>query len=309
VEGCFPGVNERAFKVNPDVWMRGAQPQQFAEFLLELVKVANAELEPVHAIVLPETALRLRFAEAVAKVLASEPDLDLFVTGVVAGGDGHARNSAAIYRFANGKVIQSSFQSKHHRWCLNEDQIRRYHLGHVLDPHHKWWEQIDVNYRSCYVMLFRPEATLSVLVCEDLARYDPVLTVMNAIGPNLVIALLMDGPQLEQRWPGRYATVLADDPGSSVLTVTSLGMVARSSMPGEQQKREIALWKRPDGQAKALKLPHGDHALLLTLTSRSVEQYTLDGRGDGGQTVRFELGAAHGIRHPDPTPEWLGRVP
>jgi hypothetical protein len=80
-------------------------------------------------------------------------------------------------------------------------------------------------------------------------------------------------------------------------------------MPGEQQKREIALWKRPDGQAKALKLPHGDHALLLTLTSRSVEQYTLDGRGDGGQTVRFELGAAHGIRHPDPTPEWLGRVP
>jgi hypothetical protein len=52
---------------------------------------------------------------------------------------------------------------------------------------------------------------------------------MNAIGPNLVIALLMDGPQLENRWPARYATVLAEDPGSAVLTVTSLGMVRRSN--------------------------------------------------------------------------------
>jgi hypothetical protein len=50
----------------------------------------------------------------------------------------------------------------------------------------------------------------------------PGADVMNAIGPNLVIALLMDGPQREHRWPGRYATVLADDPGSAVLTVTCL---------------------------------------------------------------------------------------
>jgi len=33
-------------------------------------------------------------------------------------------------------------------------------------------------------MTFRSYAALSVLVCEDLARYDPVLTVMNAIGPS-----------------------------------------------------------------------------------------------------------------------------
>jgi hypothetical protein len=152
--------------------------------------------------------------------------------------------------------------------------------------------------------LFRPAATLSVLICEDLARYDPVLTVMNAIGPNLVIALLMDGPQLEQRWPGRYATALAEDPGSAVLTVTSLGMVVRSAMPGDSESREIALWKEPNGRARPLKLPKGDHALLLTLTSEMVEQFTLDGRGDGEHTVHFGLGAAHGIRHKDP-PKWL----
>lgn len=30
----------------------------------------------------------------------------------------------------------------------------------------------------------------------------------------------MDGPQLGSRWPGRYAGVLADEPGCSVLTFT-----------------------------------------------------------------------------------------
>jgi hypothetical protein len=306
-QGSFPGApKQRTFTIDPGVWVRAATPQDFAEFLLTLIDAADPELEPVHAVVLPEMALKLDFADAVAEILRARSKLDLFVTGVISGPEAKARNSAAIYRFGNGRLLQKSFQSKHHRWGLNESQIRRYHIGHVLDPHCRWWEQIDVSYRGCHAMLFRPRATLSVLICEDLARYDPVLTVMNAIGPNLVIALLMDGPQLEHRWPGRYATVLAEDPGSAVLTVTSLGMVARSMMPGDAQSREIALWKEPNGKARSLKLPHGDHALLLTLTSRLVEQFTLDMRSDGTATVQFGLGAAHGIRHPDP-PAWLGR--
>jgi hypothetical protein len=307
IDGRFPGgPNERAFTLNPDAWMNQATPLEFADFLLGLVEAAAPELEPVHAIVLPETALRLNFANQVAEILASRSALDLFITGVVAGKGKDPRNSAAIYRFFDKDVISASFQSKHHRWLLNKDQIRRYHLGHVLDPSCKWWEQIDVSYRHCYVTLFRSQATVSVLICEDLARYDPVLTVMNAIGPNLVIALLMDGPQLEQRWPGRYATVLADDPGSAVLTVTSLGMVLRSAMPGEPENREIALWKEPNGRARSLKLPKGDHALLVTLTNDWVEQFTLDGRSDGATTLEFALGAAHGVRYRGSLPNWVG---
>ena len=131
---------------------------------------------------------------------------------------------------------------------------------------------------------------------------------MNAIGPNLVVALLMDGPQLEQRWPGRYATALAEDPGSAVLTVTSLGMVERSRNPGDAQNREIALWKEPNGRARVLKLSEGSHGLLLTLTNRLVENFTLDGRGDGKMSMQFALGAARGVTHPDP-PAWIGPVP
>jgi hypothetical protein len=178
------------------------------------------------------------FAEKVAEALARNTNLELFITGVSAGTAGTYRNQAATFQFANHEILLGSFQSKHHRWFLNGEQIRRYQLGHVMDPQYIWGEQIDVGFRNCYVTLIRPGATLSVLVCEDLARQDPVLSVMNAIGPNLVIALLMDGPQLEQRWPGKYATVLADDPGAAVLTITSLGMVARSSMPGVEKRRE-----------------------------------------------------------------------
>jgi hypothetical protein len=295
------------FSLNPDVWMRGASPAQFANFLCELVATAEPELERVHAIILPETALRLKFADKVAEILAKKTRLTLFLTGVVSEWDGK-RSQAAFYSFDGGEPVAWWNQSKHHRWCLDGEQIRRYQLGHVLDPHSKWWEDIEVSYRECYVMLFRQRAALCALICEDLARYEPVLTVMNAIGPNLVVALLMDGPQLEHRWPGRYATVLADDPGSAVLTVTSLGMVARSTMPGEPQHREIALWKEANGRARTLSLPQGHHALLLTLTSRLVEEFTLDGRGDGRQTVQFGLGAAHGIKHGKP-PKWLGSVP
>jgi hypothetical protein len=45
---------------------------------------------------------------------------------------------AAVYRFFERQVASTSYQSKHHRWLLNGDQIRRYHLGHVLDPNRKW---------------------------------------------------------------------------------------------------------------------------------------------------------------------------
>ena len=299
---------DRAFKLDPGIWTAATTPREFADFIIGLIKRAHTEMEPVHAVVLPETALMNDFAAQIAGLLAAESDVELLLTGTLHRDDGRTRNSASMFRMLSHSVVQKSSQSKHHRWCLDGDQVKRYHLGNVLDPQARWWEAIEVSYRHCFTTVFRPGAALSVLVCEDLARYDPVLTVMNAIGPNLVLALLMDGPQLEHRWSGRYATSLADDPGSAVLTVTSLGMIARSSMPGETISREIALWKEPGGKAVPLKLPKGDHALLLSLTSRRVEQHTLDGRADGGSTVRFELGAAHGLRHPTPPP-WLGFVP
>jgi hypothetical protein len=151
--------------------------------------------------------------------------------------------------------------------------------------------------------VFRPGASVCTLVCEDLARSDPVQPIVRAMGPNLVIALLMDGPQIEARWPGQYAGVLSGDPGSSVLTLTSLGFLRRSVMPGEHEPREIALWKDPRGGARALRLPEGAHALCLCINTSSTTNWTLDGRSDHGQTVELSLGAVTAVRHRAP-PTW-----
>ncbi len=56
----------------------------------------------------------------------------------------------------------------------------------------------------------------------------PGATILRAVGPNLVVCLLLDGPQSKERWSTRAAAALADDPGSSVLTLTSLGMLRRA---------------------------------------------------------------------------------
>jgi hypothetical protein len=119
-----------------------------------------------------------------------------------------------------------------------------------------------------------------------------------------VVALLMDGPQFAWRWSGRYATVLADDPGSAVLTLTSLGMVQRSGMPGAEAKRIIALWKEPLGEARELELPSGAHGLVLSISQAWETNYALDGRSDHGGTSGLSLTGVHAIKAAAP-PQWL----
>jgi hypothetical protein len=284
-------------------WMdhegKPAAAQHIAAVLDVLIKAARKESREVHGMILPEAALLNWQADEVAVELAKlHPDLELFISGTVIqeANDLKPRNCAYTARLYSGSVMDSWSQYKHHRWCLERGQIVRYHLGSVLDPQLRWWEKIDVSNRTCVFSVVRWGASLAVLVCEDLARFDPVLPVLSSVGPSLVVALLMDGPQLERRWPGRYATVLADDPGSSVLTLTSLGMIRRSTMPGESDQSQIALWKEAGDVAKELRLPTGAHALLLSLTTTGERQVTLDRRNDEGATRRFRLSGARAVR-------------
>ena len=57
--------------------------------------------------------------------------------------------------------------------------------------------------------------TIVSLVCEDLAQNDDVAEVIRSVGPTIVSTHLLDRPQLTSRWSARYASVLADDPGSA----------------------------------------------------------------------------------------------
>lgn len=271
-------------------WLTEFSSRDFASFLLGLIGFAHQEVDVVHAIVLPELALDFDIAQAVAKELGAHTKLEFFITGIAYPGEHGTINGIYTCLFSDRKILLEWTQPKHHRWKLDASQIRRYHLGNTLSPQYDWWEKIDIHDRACYFYVFRPGAVLTALVCEDLARTEPVQPVIRAIGPNLVIALLMDGPQLQTRWANRYATVLADDPGSAVLVLTSYGMVRRSVDPGEPEPNIIGLWKDPmANQTVELKLPAGHQALLLTLVSRRKTEYTLDGRPDEDGSVKLNL--------------------
>lgn len=273
--------------------------EELQSFLENVLSVAEKTVNRVDGVILPELALDVRTALDVAATMKRR-GVEIFVTGVMP-----ERRNALFAHFDHGR--NSWTQAKHHRWRLDGRQVRRYQLGHALDPATRWWEDIDLGEidaigdksregtRAVHFVEVRPGAVACALICEDLARHDPVHPVVRAVGPTLVIALLMDGPQLAKRWPGQYASVLADDPGSSVLTLTSLGMLRRSVLPGEPDPRTIALWKDASGEARELELPRKAHGLLLSLNGAKTEETTLDGRTDSGQTVNYSLGAVHAV--------------
>lgn len=176
-------------------------------------------------------------------------------------------------------------RGKHHRWCMDRGQLKSYSLSHRLSPDRLWWEGIDLLPREMLFVEFTAGSVLSTLVCEDLARIDPCQVALRAVGPNLILVLLMDAAQVPTRWSFQYAGVLSDDPGSSVLTLTSYALIERSSFSEGHTSRSVAIWREPGGSPRSIELPVGYHAMLVTLGRESRSERTLDGRSDTGDTA------------------------
>jgi hypothetical protein len=269
--------------------------QVLDELLLPLITEARKKTRHgVHGIVIPECALSEELADALAIALVTA-DIHFFVTGILSKDveTGKPRNIAKTYVIdkANMGVVPLE-QSKHHRWRLNVAQNEQYALDFHSKSHaNKWWEDIDVSERKLPFFAFRRDMSMAVLICEDLARSDPAMSVIRAVGPNLVLALLMDGPQIPQRWPGRYATVLAEDPGSAVLTVSCTAMVDRSNSTfiGSSKKRAVGLWRDTDENMQAIELEDKSVAVMLTLKPSIQKQHTLDARSDNFSCHKLTL--------------------
>ena len=186
-------------------------------------------------------------------------------------------------------------QRKHHRWSLDEAQIYQYHLGGVLHPHVRWWESMEVPRRSIQFVEVA-ELTLTALVCEDLAQNDEVAELIRSVGPTIVMTVLLDGPQLNSRWAARYASVLADDPGSGVMTLTAYGMVQRSRPHGHEASTLIALWKDTSTGIREIPLEAGAHAVLLTVCTDRATRRSADGRIPVDNGTRCFDVAVHQVR-------------
>lgn len=252
----------------------------------EACKRAREKNGRVDAIVLPECSTRCGDAARISQ--ATE-------TIVIAGvGEGEKRKAVNRVEFAlpYGGGIAVYSQGKHHRWKLDRSQIVQYGLASQLALNRTWWESFEIETRELFFTAISEATTLAVMICEDLARPDPAAEIIRAVGPSLVIALLLDGPQLLTRWPARYATVLEQDPGSSVLTLTSLGMALLSRRPDQPPSRVVGLWKDSrSGPAKELWIPDGACGLLLSLSYEWVKEYTADGRHDQYRGANKSRGA------------------
>ncbi|MDB6124675.1 MAG: hypothetical protein JWQ71_3668 [Pedosphaera sp.] len=250
-------------------WING----KFREVLMKL----KSKGQDIHGIILPEGSFpsKEEFSAAHSVVWEYFPNA-FFLVGIAEPNkiaDGLAQNYLQYAVPIGGDVVCLYSQSKHHRWRLDESQIKRYQLD-SLDRGQIWWESIDISKRRIQFFSAKSWLTFCFLICEDLARQEPVAPLVRAIGPHLVVALLQDGPQMIQRWPNRYAGVLADDPGSAVLTVTSVGMIKNCST---SQPFKIGLWcdRR---NTKELELEKGATAVLLKLASKRTPEFSADGR-------------------------------
>ena len=271
--------------------------------LKTLLKNARKMVDRIDGVVFPELALTVTEYLKIREHLMQE---NIFlICGLRAPAKNFLRVDIPVPSRVTNKITYRNMghtQNKHHRWFLDERQIVQYGLGSCLNIDRKWWEHTSIEERELIFIALDEWLTICPLICEDLARQDPVAEVVRAVGPNLVIALLMDGPQLTSRWPARYATVLADDPGSSVLTLTSLGMCSLCRPPSIQTpSRAIGLWKDANtGIAIPIQLPSDADGVILSLSSTLRNEWAADGRDDQESTAYPALSGMHFVSSKDP---------
>jgi hypothetical protein len=298
------------FSIVPD-WMRRAPQKHLEKWgesqgIEQLVKFVTALIadQPegvINGIVFPEGALTEAAFKAIAKTILSEPKWNsiALLTSGITDWDGKPGNFVATAMRSPGSSFWQTWfaRAKHHRWSLNANQLKSYALSNRLPPHRVWWENIPLTPREMLFTEFSKGSILTSLICEDLARIDPCQAALRAVGPNLTLVLLMDSAQISSRWPAQYAGVLADDPGTSVLTLTSFGLLRRSNLSDGHASRAIALWREPlGGGARQIDLPVGYQAQLLSLRRERHREVTLDGRGDGTSAVIWKLAGVVPIR-------------
>ena len=315
------GRNWGLFEVEQN-WLKGyhsrGRPERvvdgLAAFIEDLAGVAINQhyASRIDAIVFPELALNYTVFQGLQRELSRRlPQLELIITGLSDNGP----SDSDTYRQGNFVGVSrcrrsptsafTTIREKHHRWCLDSPQIKAYGLGGVLNPELTWWEDIDLLSRRVDFTAFRKNSVLAAMICEDLARVDPCQEVIRSIGPNIVVALLMDAPQLPTRWPARYATVLAEDPGSSVLTLTSRGLMTHQhhELDGKHRSQDasdrvIALWRdNYHGYPIPLSCPSEAHGIWLKLWSAPVAASSLDGR-ENHSGVRWTYAQHHSLSTP-----------
>lgn len=261
-----------------------AQRKEFVSDCTLLLEDAKKETASVNAVVLPEYALDYELFDELCNALKkTAPKLEFVISGSSGNCDNQKANTllTRVWRKRKNDTYITNSRRKHHRWRIDRNQVDTYGLGTVLNPEVKyWWETTPIGQRELYFHRFRESSTFAALICEELARSDTCHDILRSVGPNLVFALLMDGPQIPGRWSAQYAANLSDDPGCAVLSLTSYGLVERSNRMLDCGSESIALWRDDTGRTVTINMPPGEGArgVLLSLWSEHLNDQTITGK-------------------------------
>ena len=287
-------------------WIEGRRESSLLDDTVKLFRAAWAESGPVNGVIFPEYALSYGVFDRLCDRLFEEGvnlskgtgsasrrrGLEFVISGASGNCEGQPGNTVLtrVWREGDRDKYMTNSRRKQQRWRLNRAQIESYGLGTTLSPRiSNWWENTPVGQRKLYFHKLRRDSLFCALICEELARSDVCHDILRSVGPNLVFALLMDSAQIPTRWPAQYATALADDPGSAVLSFTSYGLVERSNRTRKDGSRSIALWKDDTGTLRTIDMPAGDgpRAVLLSLWSETINDQTIFGKRSAVRAWRY----------------------
>lgn len=272
--------------------------------LREVIRSARQHTEKIDLLVLPECALADSTLDAF-ELVCREESVGAYIAGVRSHPTDHATRATNTVCFgiredsARSGRTRTTFtrlrHHKHHPWCLDRNQIEAYHLGGALHPSVPHWEDIAIGPKRATLVTFGGYVTVMPIICEDLARQDALSDLVRAVGPNLVVTILMDGPQLRSRWAAKYASVFGEDPGCAVLTLTSMGMIDRWATGRDRGFSTVGLWTQRQESPREIKLGEDSRAVLLSVAVDAESDVTIDGRVEDWGTATLRLGGIHDI--------------
>ncbi|WP_417681666.1 hypothetical protein [Roseibium sp.] len=279
-------------------WLEREKFSKFLSVCSELIRECIDEHgKSVHAIALPELALNQKSFEefsVLAKKMA--PSLEFIISGSSENCEPQPKKGNYIWirkyvaRKEGRHSTEDGFfdisQSKHHRWKLDGGQILDYSFEHGADGGlselESYWENFSGRAREVNFLAFRQNSAFCGVVCEDLARSEPCHEIIRSVGPNLLFGLLMDGPQIEQRWGAKYASLFAADHGCAVMTISSRALVAKSQEKRETDKNFSVLYFRSPYMKNSLpfECPDPNSAVFLRLVpdTNAKPRLLIDGR-------------------------------
>jgi hypothetical protein len=141
--------------------------------VVRLYEAATKVVGRIHGVVFPELAMTPGQHKTLRTEI-SEKRQSFLIAGVASKGKAAPDSNYVTIEFPTpAGVVTLGPQHKHHRWQLDSGQILQYGLGANLNHKKRWWEHIAIRERTVTFLAINPWLTVSVLICEDLARQDP----------------------------------------------------------------------------------------------------------------------------------------